>query len=342
PSGNNATLLDWNPGADSRVATLAVSPGAILAGGNGDRVGRGRHQAQPYLAAFDRQGNLLPWNPGANSSVNTLAVHNNVLYAGGLFTPAGGQPREHLAAFTVANVATPGNPATLLDWNPGANGWVYTLAVHNNVLYAGGNFTLAGGQRRERLAAFPVANGATPGTPATLLDWNPRADGTVSTLAVHDNVLYAAGIFIQAGGKLRERLAAFTVANGATSGNSATLLDWNPGANGWVSTLALHDNVLYAGASATQSGGQPRERSAAFSVATGATAATSAALLARSLRDARPICTLAVHDNVLYAGGSFTQAGGQPRERLAAFTVANGATPEETATLLDWNPGTSD
>src|SRR5690606_32739278 len=107
-SGNSATLLDWNPGVDGRIAALAVSPGAILAGGGGGLVGRGRHQAQPYLAAFDHQGNLLPWNPGPNGPVSTLAVHNNVLHAGGGFTRAGGLLRARLAAFTVANVATPG------------------------------------------------------------------------------------------------------------------------------------------------------------------------------------------------------------------------------------------
>src|SRR5690606_39335273 len=110
---------------------------------------------------------------GVCYEVHALAVHNNVLYAGGSFTRAGGQPRERLAAFTVANVATPGTPATLLDWNPGANNTVYTLAVHNNVLYAGGDFTQVGGQTRFSLAAFTVANGATPGDTATLLDWNP-------------------------------------------------------------------------------------------------------------------------------------------------------------------------
>src|SRR5690606_33638574 len=166
---------------------------------------------------------LLDWNPGANGSVRTLAVHDNVLYAGGNFTAAGGQGRERLAAFTVANGATPGNPATLLNWNPGANYAVSTLAVHDNVLYAGGYFTEAGGSARARLAAFTVADGATPGNSATLLDWNPGTDYAVNTLAVHNNVLYAGGFFTQAGGQTRGRLAAFTVANGATPGNPATL-----------------------------------------------------------------------------------------------------------------------
>src|SRR5690606_40190540 len=130
--------------------------------------------------------------------------------------------RNRLAAFTVAEGAAPGDAATLLDWNPGANGWVYTLAVHDNVLYAGGDFTQAGGQSRNRLAAFDVANVATPGGIATLLDWNPGANDYVYTLAVHDNVLDPGGNVTQDGGQPRARLAAYTDANVATHGRHAT------------------------------------------------------------------------------------------------------------------------
>src|SRR5690606_30461268 len=259
--------------------------------------------------------------------------------AGGWFTQAGGKTRNRLAAFTVANGSTSGNSATLLDWNPGTNSMVSTLAVHDNVLYAGGDVTQAGGQTRNFLAAFTVANGATPGNSATLLDWNPGANGSVRTFAVHGNLLYAAACFTQAAAQHGALPASFTVANGATPGNPATLLDWNPGANGTVRTLAVHSNVLYAGGSFTQARGQPRNHLAAFTVANGAAPGKSATLLDWNPGANNWVETLAVHDNVLYAGGGFTQARGQPRNRLAAFTVANGATPGNTAALLGWNPG---
>src|SRR5690606_1687402 len=184
----------------------------------------------------------------------------------------------------------------------GPNGTVHTLAVHNNVLYAGGWFTQAGGQERVGLAAFSLADGA-------LLNWNPGVNDTVNTLAVHNNVIYAggsftsAGKFTQAGGQPRERLAAFTVANGATPGAPATLLDWNPGANNTVNTLAVHGNVLYAGGFFSQAGGQTRYYLAAFTVANGATARASATLLDWNPGANHYVNTLAVHNNVLYAGG---------------------------------------
>src|SRR5690606_29613106 len=153
------------------------------------------------------------WNPGASSTVRTLAVHNNVLYAGGGFNQVGGQTRKHLAAFTVANEVRSAACRALLEWDPGANNWVETHAGHHNELYAGGCFAQAHSQTRNRLGAHTVANGETPADAATLLDWNPGANSSVETLAVHNNVLYAGGYFTQAGGQTRERLAAFTVAN---------------------------------------------------------------------------------------------------------------------------------
>src|SRR5690606_17451639 len=126
---------------------------------------------------------------------------------------------------TVADGATPGNSATLLDWNPGTDYAVNTLAVHNNVLYAGGFFTQAGGQTRGRLAAFTVANGATPGNPATLLNWNPGANSSVETLAVHNNAIYAGGDFAQAGGQARQPPVASRVGHASSTVSTANPRD---------------------------------------------------------------------------------------------------------------------
>src|SRR5690606_14820540 len=235
-----------------------------------------------------------------------------------------------LAAFTVA---TPGETGTLLDWNPGANDRVSTLAAHDNVLYAGGSFIQAGGQPRARLAAFTVA---TLGEPRTLLHCTRGAHDSLTTLAGHAIVLCACGSVIGPGGQPCRPLAAFTV---ATPGETGTLLDWNPGANDSVNTLAVHDNVLYAGGYFTQAGGQTRGHLAAFTVANGAAPGNTAVLPDRNPGASGLGLSPAVHSNVLYAGGWFSRARGQTRNYLAAFTVANGATPGNSATLLDWNPG---
>src|SRR5690606_13369261 len=111
------------------------------------------------LAHIDSSGQLTSWNPGINAgAVNALVVNNGVIYAGGVFSAAGGGTgatmRNHLAAFDAA-----GN---LLSWNPGVSGGTGTgisaLTVFNDVVYAGGWFTAAGGgtgtATRNNLAAF--------------------------------------------------------------------------------------------------------------------------------------------------------------------------------------------
>src|SRR5690606_7323566 len=184
-SGNEHALAF--PLVDRKVYAIASDgQGGWYLGGDFTEVDG---QPRARLAHVNALGQLTDWNPGANGWVYTLAVHNNVIYAGGRFTEAGGQPRERLAAFTVANGATPGNPATLLDWNPGTNGEVRTLAVHNNVLYAGGQFTQAGGRTRPHLAAFTVATRVEAGTRAPS---QPGANDLLTLLAVHDIELYVA------------------------------------------------------------------------------------------------------------------------------------------------------
>src|SRR5690606_37605129 len=177
-SGNEHALAF--PLVDRKVYAIASDgQGGWYLGGDFTEVDG---QPRARLAHVNALGQLTDWNPGANGPVRTLAVHNNVIYAGGQFAQAGGKARNYLAAFTVANGATPGDTGTVLDWNPGANNWVYTLAVHDNVLYAGGDFTQAVGQPRKCLAGFTVPSVATSGNSATRLDGNPGPNGAVRPL----------------------------------------------------------------------------------------------------------------------------------------------------------------
>ena len=61
------------------------------------------------------------------------------------------------------------------------------LTTDGTTIFAGGSFTMIGGQTRNRLAAIDLAG--------TVLAWNPNLNGTVNSLAVQTGVVYAGGNF---------------------------------------------------------------------------------------------------------------------------------------------------
>ncbi len=234
--------MDWNPGVNNRVGSLAIADGVIYAGGSFSGAGGGTGTTpRSRLAAFDTAGNVMDWNPGVNNRVDSLAIANGVIYVGGTFTSAvggtGTTPRSRLAAFDTA-----GN---LMDWNPGVSSTVGTLAVADGIIYAGGDFSGAGGGTgttpRSHLAAFDAAG--------NVMDWNPGVNNRVDSLAIANGVIYVGGTFSRAGGgtgtTLRDCLAAFDMAGNIT--------DWNPGVADAivlaVSTLVVDKGVIYAGGS---------------------------------------------------------------------------------------------
>ena len=70
-------------------------------------------------------------------------------------------------------------------------------------MYAGGDFTIMGGQERKRLAAVDVAGGA-------VLSWNPDASGAVFAVTAGGGQVYVAGNFAHVGGQRGPHFAAFT------------------------------------------------------------------------------------------------------------------------------------
>lgn len=244
-----------------------------------------------------------------DGSVRALTVHNNILYAGGTFTQASGSTRNRLAAWDLVD-------ATLSNWNPNAaDGQVNTLLANGDVLYVGGTFTTVGGQPRNRLAALQFTDGQ-----ATL--WNPNAGEAVNALHLSGDTLYVGGAFTTMGGTApRERLAAFDLSN------SGALLGWNPSVGGTVNALATRDTVLYVGGIFTTAGGTTRNRLAAFHTTEG------------TVLDWNPnvgftgteVRALLHRNGYLYAGGTFTTVGAQPRNRLVIVDAITGQPTE-------WNP----
>jgi hypothetical protein len=300
----------WDPNANARVSAIAVDGSTVYAGGDFSSVGG---QTRNHLAALDGSGSATAWNPNANGAVLAIASNGSTVYAGGEFTSMG----SWLARSSLAALDATTGAATA--WNPGATGGanpVHALAVSGSTVYVGGEFTVAGGQPRNRIAALVASTGAATA-------WNPNASGTVYSLAQGASTVYVGGEYSSIGGQTRNSLAELDASTGlATS--------WNPnilrlGVPGSVSALQVVGPKIYAGGNFNSVGGQAHDNLAALDVATAAPAPWNAS------PDA-DIVSLAVDGTTVYVGGSFQNVGGQARSYLAAVDATSGA-------VTAWNPG---
>jgi hypothetical protein len=187
-------------------------------------------------------------------------------------------------------------------------------------LYAGGQFTTAGGNPIVHIAKWDGAS------------WSGLGGGmsgyAVFALAVFDDdgpgphppALYAAGSITNAGGTPANNIAKWDGTSWTTVGG---------GTNNWILALAVYDDdgpgphlpALYAGGYFTTAGGQPASRIArwdgtAWSEVGGGTGGVSPGVYALKVFDddgAGP------HLPALYAGGTFTNAGGTPADHVAKW-----------------------
>jgi hypothetical protein len=134
-------------------------------------------------------------------SVNALAYIDGKLFAGGQFSKAGnmnvngiafwdGEKWNSLGNDTVNGVTRKvvmGEDTLIMQ------GFVYSLLAHDGKIYAGGDFDYAGANKANALAAWDVQKS----------DWTVPENGipendshtTVFSLAAHDSILYAGGVF---------------------------------------------------------------------------------------------------------------------------------------------------
>ncbi|MEM7308943.1 MAG: hypothetical protein AAF682_19830 [Planctomycetota bacterium] len=240
---------------------------------------------------------------GPSHAVYALASYQGELIAGGSFTSA--------SAGLVSRVAR----WTGTEWGPlgsGVGATVLALAAFDDgsalgggpSLFAGGPFETAGGQTADHVASW---DGST---------WDAKGGAignTVLALTSFDDgsgdALYAGGRFLQAGEQVLNRV-------GRWDGQWAPL---GAGMDDEVNTLVEFDDgsgpALYAGGRFTKAGGPPARRVARWN-------GQSWSKVGGGMKDGY-VQVLEVFDDgtgpALYAGGSFTTAGGQPAGYIARW-----------------------
>jgi hypothetical protein len=257
-------------------------------------------------------GSVKGWNPDANDIVSCLLLSGSTLYAGGAFTAIGGETRNYIAALdTVTGNAT--------AWDPGSDGAVKAMVLDGTTLYVGGLFTTLGGKSRNRIGVVDTLTGEVS-------DWDPFADNEVSALVLSGTTLYAGGLFTSIGGQARSGIAAVD-----TTVNTNCATAWNPAADPpHVNAMLLADSTLYAGGRFESIGGATRSYIAALDTSTGNATAWNPNGGGGGF--AKGIDCLALADSTLYAGGEYSEIGGEARNFLAALDTATGS-----ATVWDPN-----
>ncbi len=200
----------------------------------------------------------------------------------------------------------------------GINGDVYVLESFKGTLYAGGEFTSAGGRAAKNIARW---NGTT------WTNLGGGLGGNVSALAHDGTNLYAGGVFTNAGGR-----AAFNIAkwNGTTWTNLGGGMPPDSFGLEQVDALLWHGGILYAGGYFTNAGGVAVQNIAKWNGAAWSGVGEGV--------DGQ-VATLAHDGTNLYAAGTFLNAGGMEVNGVAkwngtAWSAMGGGAPDGSVCVL--------
>jgi len=303
----NATTGAVDPGftagANGQVQALAVSGSQLYLGGQFMTVdGMGR----PRLAAVDpTTGALtLAFDPKVGTGdVRALALSSTRLYAAGdAIQLAGSPPAPNPRQLWAFDPAT-GNVDTGFN-GPQPNARMRALLLSGTRLYLGGEFTMLDTTARRGVAAVDPATGALDA------GFDAKADSDVDALAAAGSHLYLGGSFAHVGGLQRVGLAAVNNATGAADHG------WVADADHPLDALATSDSRLYAGGVKGSFGSLGSRTVVAARVSDGQLSTDFGPDFGAGLPQ---VYALAISNSRLYAGGSFTMAGGE--EGVAAFRL---------------------
>ncbi len=226
--------------------------------------------------------------PDSTDSVRALAVSGTNLYVGGQFDTVGGMPAPGIAMWNGHDWCTLGSGMSGGYYRPS----VSALAVKGTTLYAGGNFTAAGGVPANNIARWDGSS------------WSALADGLTGGIYYPKvTVLAVAGTNLYAGGCCEGGIAKW-------DGTSWSPLGTGVSGGTGVYALAASGTTLFVGGYFTTAGGAPANFIAQWDGKTWSS-------LGSGMNNT--VATLVLVGQNLYAGGWFTTAGGVEVNHIAKW-----------------------
>lgn len=314
---STGTVDPTTPDAETsgQIRTIVTWPdGSMIVGGFFLKTGQTTRKS---ILRVLPDGTLDPtWNAPADGFVETLVKDGaGSVYVGGDFANIGGQPRAGLA-----KVSATGTGSVDAMWNPSitsSSGYsgVNALAFDGSYVYLGGLFDTINGATFSGNIARISASGS--GTADTTWDSNAGGQGQELSLALDgsNGYLYAGGY---------NGLNRFSIGTGAIDAS------WNPAPDNEVDAITLDGNgSLFVGGRFQNIGTLAQKYLAKLSTS-GAGAADSNWIPAAG-GQVRAIALDGIGN--LYAGGSFSNMGGQPRQFIAKISATGAGALDAT-----WNP----
>ncbi|MCB1128861.1 MAG: hypothetical protein KDM81_20355, partial [Verrucomicrobiae bacterium] len=300
--------LTGQQGVIPRVSALAVSGTYVYAGG------------AFLMAGGDDIWRLAKWDGSSWSAVggmnhfrgnvSTLLAHGDDLYLGGSFN----REARLLAKWDGTNLTTVGG---------GLNGVPNAMLMMGTKLVVAGEFSMAGDLEVNNIAVWDGASWAALGD---------GVNGRILALAVLGTDLYAGGWFTYAGGKLANYIARWD----GTSWNQVTTRT-AVGADGHVHSLASVRGQLYASGTFGSAGGVALNAFGRWDGQTWHPVGSGLENVA---------FTLLATGGGIYAGGSFTHAGGKESAYIARLALPGRSsvshTPDEVVVHFDVGTGRYD
>jgi hypothetical protein len=348
---NSATNIWSALGSGVQGGTPIIDISAVAVSGNDVYVG-GTFSTAGNVSA----NNIAKWNSvtntwsalgsGINGFVQSLAASGIDVYVGGAFEFTGGVSANGIA-----------------KWNTSTNTWsalgnlvggqtvivVGAIAIAGNDVYAGGDFTIAGGGIAENIAKWNGSSWSTLGNAPNnninavavsgneivvggeftaagtvgganrIAKWNSATntwsglgsglDGTVNAVAVNGSEVYAGGSFGTAGGVSASRIAKWDGNNWSALGSGIS-----GGAFNSVNAIAASGSSVYAGGLFTTAGGVSASNIAKWDGSTWSALGTGTN---------GSVFAVAVSGSEVYVGGFFSRAGGLVVNNIAKWDGSN-------------------